>query len=419
MPHADLFLHLAIIFAFFMAWGVGANDVANAMGTSVGAKAIKFWQALVIAAIFEAAGSLLAGGQVAQTICKKIIDPSSFSSHPEILVLGMMAALLAAGTWLVVASFKGWPVSTTHTIIGAITGFGMIVLGPQHIKWQQMSSIILSWIVTPIISGVIAFLLFRSVQLLIFNSKTPIKNAKRYVPGYIFLVSMVLSLVTVFKGLKHLHLSLNWLEGIALAFAISIVTSCIGYLLLRKIPDTAGNQDLHEEIQQLEKIFGILMIFTACSMAFAHGSNDVANAIGPLAAVEAIVSAHGNVAALSNPMPFWVLILGAGGIVLGLATYGYKVMATIGKKITELTPSRGFAAELATASTVVIASAYGLPISTTQTLVGGVLGVGFARGIGAINLNVVRNIFLSWVITLPAGAGICILYYHLLKLIIT
>jgi inorganic phosphate transporter, PiT family len=419
MPHADLYLHLAIIFAFFMAWGVGANDVANAMGTSIGSKAIKFWQALLIAAIFEAAGALLAGGQVTQTICKQIIDPSLFATHPEVLVLGMMAALLAAGTWLVLASMKGWPVSTTHTIIGAITGFGLIILGPQDIKWGQMVNILLSWIVTPIISGVIAFLLFRSVQILIFNSRTPIKNAKRYVPGYIFLVSMILSLVTVFKGLKHLHLSFNWLEGTMLAITISMVTSLLGYCLLRKIPDNAGDQDLHAEIKQLEKIFGILMIFTACSMAFAHGSNDVANAIGPLAAVEAIVSAHGNINALSNPMPYWILILGAGGIVLGLATYGYKVIATIGKKITELTPSRGFAAELATASTVVIASAYGLPISTTQTLVGGVLGVGFARGIGAINLDVVRNIFLSWVITLPAGAGICIFYYHLLKLMLT
>ena len=412
MEHANLYLHLAIGFAFFMAWGVGANDVANAMGTSVGSKAIKFWQAIVIAAIFEAAGSMLAGGQVTQTIRNQIIDPSQVSHHS--LVLGMLAALLSAGTWLIIASYKGWPVSTTHTIIGAIVGFGLVELGPSHIEWGQMTHIFLSWILTPVISGCIAFLLFRSVQLLIFDAPRPIHNAKRYIPGYIFFVTMVLSLVTVFKGLKHLNLDINWLEGTAIAAAISIFTSLIGLQLLKNIPTDAQFDDIHQEINLLEKIFGILMIFTACSMAFAHGSNDVANAIGPLAAIYSLVHATNGVAS-SSPLPSWILGVGAAGIVLGLSTYGYRVIATIGKNITELTPSRGFAAELATACTVVVASASGLPISTTQTLVGGVLGVGLARGIGALDLNVIRNIFLSWVITLPAGAAICIIYFNILK----
>jgi inorganic phosphate transporter, PiT family len=417
MPHADLFLHLAVIFAFFMAWGVGANDVANAMGTSVGSKAIKFWHALLIAAIFEAAGSLLAGGQVTQTIRHEIINTSSFQSHPQVLVEGMLAALLAAGSWLIIASYKGWPVSTTHTIVGAIVGFGLVELGPGAIEWGQMIHIVLSWIITPIISGVIAFLLFRSVQVLIFNSPQPIRSAKRFVPFYIFFVAMVLSLVTLLKGLKHLNLNLPWEESVLIAMGISAATSTIGHVLLKRIPDTVASNNIHDEINVLEKIFGILMIFTACSMAFAHGSNDVANAIGPLAAVYSIVQ-HGGQIVGQSQLPFWILCVGAAGIVIGLATYGYKVMGTIGKKITELTPSRGFAAELATACTVVVASASGLPISTTQTLVGGVLGVGFARGIGALDLNVVRNIFLSWVITLPAGAIICIGFYHLLKVFI-
>jgi inorganic phosphate transporter, PiT family len=412
MEHANLYLHLAVGFAFFMAWGVGANDVANAMGTSVGSKAIKFWQAILIAAVFEAAGSMLAGGQVTQTIRSQIIDPSQVSHHS--LILGMLAALLSAGTWLIIASYKGWPVSTTHTIIGAIVGFGLVELGPSHIEWHQMTHIFLSWILTPVISGCIAFLLFRSVQFLIFNAPHPIQSAKRYIPGYIFFVTMVLSLVTVFKGLKHLNLSISWLEGIVIAATISTFTSFIGFLLLKRIPTNKIFKDIHQEIDLLEKIFGILMIFTACSMAFAHGSNDVANAIGPLAAIYSLIHASHGVAS-NSPLPNWILGVGAAGIVLGLSTYGYRVIATIGKNITELTPSRGFAAELATACTVVVASASGLPISTTQTLVGGVLGVGLARGIGALDLNVIRNIFLSWVITLPAGAAICIIYFNILK----
>ena len=417
ISHPELYLTLAIIFAFFMAWGVGANDVANAMGTSIGSKAIKFWQAILIAAIFEAAGSLLAGGQVTQTIRSNIIDPNMFTKNPELLIKGMLAALLAAGTWLIIASVKGWPVSTTHTIVGAIVGFGLIEVGYQHVQWYQLGDIVLSWVVTPVISGVIAFLLFKSVQVLIFNAKDPIKKAKRYVPFYIFSVALVISLVTVFKGLRHLNLKITTTESLIIAFVISYFAALVGFFALRKIPDNLEYKDIHEEINVLERIFGTLMIFTACAMAFSHGSNDVANAIGPLAAINSIINSSG-VGQQTSGMPFWVLLTGAAGIVIGLSTYGYKVIATIGGKITELTPSRGFAAEFATASTVVLASAFGLPISTTQTLVGGVLGVGFARGIGALDLGVVRNIFMSWVITLPAGAGLCILYYYILRIMI-
>ncbi len=419
MDHSTLYITLAVIFSFFMAWGVGANDVANAMGTSVGSKALTITQAIIIATIFEAAGALLAGGQVTDTIRGQIINAGQLQHTPEILIFGMLAALLAAGTWLVIATIFGWPVSTTHSIVGAVIGFGVIEIGPNAIHWSKVTDIVLSWIITPLMAGAIAYLLFRSVQWLIFNSDKPIRNAKRYVPFYIFLVALVLTLVTLTKGLKHVGLHLTLLDSVGIAIAASIVIMLIGQLLLRRIPiaqETTADGKI--DFPTLERIFSILMIFTACAMAFAHGSNDVANAIGPLAAIYGIVT-HGGSVMASSPLPFWILGLGAAGIVIGLATYGYKVIATVGHNITQLTPSRGFAAQLATASTVVIASGFGLPISTTQTLVGAVLGVGFARGIGALNLSVIRNIFMSWIITLPAGAIFAIVYYYIIKTVIS
>ena len=269
----------------------------------------------------------------------------------------------------------------------------------------------------PIVAGVIAYLLFRSVQKLIFNSNTPIRNAKLYVPGYIFLVAMVMSLVTTLKGLKHIGLTLTLTDNLLLSLGISILATLIGVLILKRVHTKNAGHDGAPDFAVLEKIFGVLMIFTACAMAFAHGSNDVANAIGPLSAIVGIIENGGSVMAKSQ-IPFWILSLGAIGIVCGLAMYGYKVIATVGNEITQLTPSRGFAAQLATASTVIIASGVGLPISTTQTLVGSVLGVGIARGIGALNLSVIRNIFMSWIITLPAGAIFAIIYYHILKFIL-
>jgi inorganic phosphate transporter, PiT family len=416
MEHATLLITLAIIFAFFMAWGVGANDVANAMGTSVGSGALSVKQAIIIAAIFEAAGALLAGGQVTNTIRGQIINASMLTHDPHILVYGMLAALLAAGTWLLIATMFGWPVSTTHSIVGAVIGFGLIALGTQAIHWSKVGDIALSWIVTPILSGVIAYLLYLSVQWLILNRQHPIKQAKRFIPVYIFLSALVLTLVTFIKGLKHVGLDISPNEAIGFAVALSLLISIIGSVMLKRL-HIRESEKAHLNLEGLEKIFGVLMVFTACAMAFAHGSNDVANAIGPLAAVYAVVKGGGAVLAQSA-LPTWILGLGAIGIVAGLATYGYKVIATVGESITELTPSRGFAAQLATASTVVIASGFGLPISTTQTLVGAVLGVGIARGIGALNLAVIRNIFISWIITLPAGAIFAIIYFYILKAIL-
>ena len=406
-----------VIFAgvvgFLMAWGIGANDVANAMGTSVGSKALTVKQAIIVAMIFEFAGAYLAGGEVTSTIRKGIIDTSYYLNVPELLVFGMTAALLAAGLWLIIASYFGWPVSTTHSIVGAIVGFSAVGVGVDSVTWSKVTGIIGSWIVTPLISGIIAYFIFMSSQKLIFNTRNPIKNAKRFVPFYMFLAGFILSLVTIKKGLKHVGLHFGSDEALLLAIGVGVLIAVVGKIFINRVKiDPKADKDMH--FANVEKIFAVLMIVTACAMAFAHGSNDVANAIGPLAAVVSIVGNHGEIAKKAV-LAWWILPLGGIGIVLGLAIFGKRVMATIGHGITHLTPSRGFAAELAAASTVVIASGTGLPISTTQTLVGAVLGVGMARGIAALNLGVVRNIVISWIVTLPIGAALSIIFFYILK----
>ncbi len=413
MEHTTIFLILAGCFGLFMAWGIGANDVANAMATSVGSKALTLKRAVIIAAIFEFTGAFLAGGQVTSTIRKGIIDADLLSGSPELLVYGMLAALLAAGIWLLVASKYGLPVSTTHSIVGAIVGFAAVGIGVEAVNWGKVGAIAASWVVSPVIAGTIAYALFRSVQKLILDTADPMKNAKRYVPVYIFLTGTMISLVTMFKGLKHIGLDLSKTESYSLSLAIGLICAFIGAFFIRKISfNEERNQSNH--FHDVERVFGVLMVFTACAMAFAHGSNDVANAVGPVAAIVSVVTNNGEITQKSM-MPIWVLLLGSVGIVAGLLMYGHKVIATVGTKITELTPSRGFCGELAASTTVVLASGTGIPISTTHTLVGAVLGVGFARGISALNLRMIGSIFMSWIITLPAGAILAIIFFYILK----
>jgi PiT family inorganic phosphate transporter len=405
-------LLLACLFGFFMAWGVGANDVANAMGTSVGSRALTIKQAILIAMVFEFSGAYLAGGQVTETIKSGIVDASMIT--PDLMVLGMMSALLAAGTWLLVASTKGWPVSTTHSIVGAVIGFAAVGVSMDAVNWAGVGPIVASWVVSPVLSGIVAFGLFVSVQKLIIDTDSPFLNAKRFVPLYMFATGFMVSVMTLTKGLKHIGLDLSSGEGFLLSLGVGTVVMLLGIVLLSRIKiDVEADKDFH--YASVEKVFAVLMIFTACAMAFAHGSNDVANAVGPLAAIVGVIQSGGEAVGAKAALPAWVLLLGAVGIVIGLATYGYKVIATIGKEITELTPSRGFAAELATATTVVGASAIGLPVSTTHTLVGAVLGVGLARGIGALNLGVIGKIFMSWLITLPVGAALAIAFFFVLR----
>ena len=325
----------------------------------------------------------------------------------------MLASLLAAAFWLMIASWKGWPVSTTHSIIGALIGFAIVGIGPDAVKWNKVASVVGSWVVSPVVGGTISFLLVMSTRKLIFDTENPLKNAKRYAPWYVFLVGFVISLVTMFKGLKHLKVELSVPQSFGVAVLIGFITAGISWYFIRRIEaDREADRDFH--FASVEKVFAPMMLFTACAMAFAHGSNDVANGIGPLAAVVSIVSSGGEVMQESE-LPIWILLLGGFGIVLGLITLGYRVMLTVGRKITELTPSRGFCAELAAATTVVIASRTGLPVSTTHILVGSVLGVGLARGIGALDLRVVFNIIVSWLVTLPAGAIMAMLFFFTLK----
>ena len=415
--YGSVFLIMACLFGFFMAWGIGANDVANAMGTSVGSRALTIKQAILIAMIFEFLGAYLAGGEVTSTIRKGIIDPEIMADEPQLMVYGMMSALLAAGTWLLIASLKGWPVSTTHSIVGAIVGFAAVGISMEAIHWGKVGGIVASWVVSPVLAGTISFGLFMSVKKLILDTDDPFRRAKKYIPVYMWMVGFMISMVTLLKGLKHVGLDLDlglgsqFANAVPISAVVGLLVAGLGAMLLRNIKD---DQDHENRFGSVERVFAVLMIFTACAMAFAHGSNDVANAVGPLAAIVSTVQSGGEIAAKSA-MPWWILLVGGLGIVVGLATYGWKVITTVGRKITELTPSRGFAAELGAAATVVLASATGLPISTTHTLVGAVLGVGFARGIAALNLRVIGNIFMSWIITLPAGAGLAILFFFLFK----
>ncbi len=396
-----------------MAYGIGANDVANAMGTSVGANILTLREAILIAAIFEFLGAFLAGGEVTQTISQGITHIAFFYDTPDLWIYGMMAALLSSALWLILASYCGWPVSTTHSIIGAIVGFSMVSMGPGAVYWQKVGFIFLSWIISPLLGGIVAYCIFMSIQRLIFLADNPFQSAKRYIPCYVFLMGTAISWITLCRGLSHIGIVLSTLDSVVMALGIGILAFIFSHLLLLRI-QLHPLADKSSHFASVERVFGIMMIFTACSMAFAHGSNDVANAVGPLAAISSAIENNG-VLSDSAPVSSWILLMGAIGIVVGLATYGYRVINTVGKHITELTPSRGFAAEISAALTVLCASGIGLPISSTHTLVGAILGVGFARGIGALNLRVLQKILLSWIITLPAGALLCIVVFYILR----
>ena len=458
-----------------MAWNIGANDVANAMGTSIGSGALTLKKAVLIAAVFEFAGAFLVGSHVTETVRKGIIDLSIFTemeNGTNILMYGMLASLLAAGAWLQIASYFGWPVSTTHSIVGAIVGFGIIAGGAAGVDWRQIGTIVMSWAISPLLSGTIAFVVFSAIRHSMINVPNPVQATKRWAPAFIFLVFAILTLVILFKGLKHLHLNLSFPAALTIATGIGMVASITGWLLIRRIyippsvdeettiplaaisvdlrsmarlirriqskatKETEGHiEDIQEHVELLtnmversetqiqtredfqfvEKIFTYLQIMSACFIAFAHGANDVANAIGPLAAIVSIVNGGANALVGQTPVPVWILGLGGVGIVIGLSTWGWRVIETIGKKITELTPTRGFSADFAAATTIVLASRLRIPISTTHTLVGGVLGVGVARGIESLNPRVIRDIFTSWIVTLPAGAGMSIVFFLIIR----
>jgi PiT family inorganic phosphate transporter len=467
----SVLLFIILLTGFYMAWNIGANDVANAMGTSVGSGALTLKQAVILVAFLEFSGAFFFGSHVSKTMQSGIINSDLFADNPLILVYGMLAALASAGIWLQIASYFGWPVSTTHSIVGAIVGFGSVVGGLKAINWEQVGFIVSSWILSPLLGGILGYYIFNMIRKKIFYDHNPVEAARRYTPFLVFIVISVLALVLVFEGLRNLNLDLNFIQKGLLTLGPGLLGAAISYLLVQRIsPSTkeilvpvygadvthslerarkhlqkVGSsatgelryhvgllveevkgieqsirqkrdiESSHSEYLKVEKIFGYLQIMSACMMAFAHGANDVANAIGPLSAAVAILTT--GLYAVDSPVPTWALALGGIGIVVGLATWGWRVIETIGKKITELTPSRGFAAEFGAATTIVLASRLGMPISTTHTLVGAVLGVGFARGLEAVNLTTTRDILISWVVTVPLGALLAILLFYPIRAI--
>ena len=429
----------AIVIGLYMAWNIGANDVANAMGTSVGSKALTLKQAVILAGIFEFAGAFFVGGNVAETIRKGIVDidvlrgavPASRTDAPPAgapqisppqtqrdlrqdplrlrLVMGMLAALLAASLWLNVATFFGQPVSTTHAIVGAVVGFAVMAGGFGTVVWSKMGKIAASWVVSPVAGAILSYIIYRCIQRFVLKGRHPVFQAKRAVPICFGAVAFIMGLSILYK-VMHLDKATVFRAlpvALVAALAVAVVAR---FILLRKTANVRYRRK--EQYAVVEKWFGRVQPVTACYMAFAHGANDVANAIGPLAGV--IHFAGGGQIGSKTPVPWWLLAMGGVGIVVGLATYGYKVIRSIGKKITEITPTRGFSAEFGTASTVLVCSLMGLPISTTLVLVGSVMGVGLARGFGAIDLKVIRKIFASWVITIPVSAVFAAILYKIL-----
>ena len=409
-----IYILLACGAGLFMTWGVGANDLANIMSTTMGSKAISPRQAIVIAVLFEFAGAFFGSGHVTSTIRTGIINIDLV--HPEVyLIYGMLAILMAGSVWMTLASVIGMPVSITNAIVGGLVGFGAIVLGVDTIHWEMVRRIAISWVCSPLIAGLVSYLLFVFIQKRILSRSHPQLAIKKFLPIFLLGIGIVLSIMVVLKGFEHFGIQFSFIAEVGL---VALTTLCVlgfGYSLLWRIVK-ADQNDLHGQLIYVEKIFGILMGLTACAMVFAHGSNDVAIAVGPIAAVLGVVSS-GEALSATTPIPSWAVALGAFGVVLGFLTYGRKVIETVGSGITALTPSRAFSATLAAATTVIVSTSTGIPVSATQTLVGAVLGVGLARGIGALNLTVIRNIFTSWVVTIPATAGICILFFFLLKFV--
>ena len=468
---ADVILTIVVLLAgFYMAWNIGANDVSNAMGTSVGSGALTLFKAVIIAGVLEFCGAFFLGGNVSKTMQQGIVNPDFFANDPKTLLYGMISALIATALWLQVASYFGWPVSTTHAIVGALLGFGALIGGVHTVQWGEVGKIALSWVISPASSGLFAYLIFSTLQRKVLFAMNPIQATKKLIPVLTFIVLFVFTLSVLMNGLGSFHLTITSKETLLIGVGVGAIGAAISTIFVKKVPlpqhqilspntsqqlfslnkairhlkramltskgerreklgeitkDVAAHtKEVQEnskfyktnsDYQIVEKMFASLQILSASYVAFAHGANDVANAIGPLAAALDIIK-KGNLS-LQSTVPSWLLALGGVGIVVGLATWGWRVMETIGKKITELTPTRGFSAEFGAAITILIASKFGLPISTTHCIVGAVLGVGLARGISALNLRMLRDIALSWIITIPSSAIVCILLFYVIRAI--
>ena len=399
----------ALVIGFYMAWNIGANDVANSMADAVGSRALTIFWAVVLAGICNFLGAVLVGGDVTNTVRKGIIDVGAFTDEPMVLAHGMVCALLAAAIWLNLASYVGMPVSTTHSIVGAIVGFGILQVGFDNVHWGKLGQIVASWFISPIAGGTLAYINFRLISRFILGVEKPLVAARKGLPICVFFTFFVLILATLVKGLKNLHLDMGVMTAGIISIAGGLIASIISMWLVKNFYRDYDDQHRRKQMVLVEKLFVPLVIISSCTVAFAHGANDVANAIGPMAAVVEIVKTGAAPGAV--PVSIWFLGLGGLGIAIGLAMYGHKVMRLVGTQVTQITPSRGVAADLAGMATVLACSRLGLPISTTHTLVGAIIGVGMARGIAAINRQVVKSIFTSWLITVPIAAGLTMVIY--------
>jgi len=411
--NSSLITIVVVILGLYSAWTIGANDVANAMGTSVGSKAITFKKAIVLAAIFELAGALFVGNAVTGTIAKGIVSPEVSSDLP-VFIIGMISALLGSALWVHIASRLGLPVSTSHSIVGAVLGFGVIRCGFGSVNWHEVLRIAASWVISPLAGAIISFLLFTFLLRRVIATKNSVAEVKKVAPYLVFVVIVILVLSMVYKGLPSLHLDMPLHIALLWSSLAGIVAALIARVWILRIQCSEDASFAHK-MRHTEKVFAILQLMTACYVAFAHGANDVANAIGPVAAVQEALK-YGKLQE-TVAIPFSTLAIGGVGIVAGLAMYGRFVMKTIGEGIMHLQPSRGFAAEFGCATSVLVCSKLGLPVSTTHCIIGAVIGVGLARGGGAINLRIVKSIFASWIWTIPFAAGLTLIIYPIAKYI--
>ena len=406
-----------VAIAFYVAWSIGANDVAKSMGTSVGSGALSLRKAILIAGIFEFLGAALIGIHVTKTIQHGIVNPntSTFSADPYIFVYGMLASLLAAAIWITISTYYSLPISTSQSIVGALIGFGVVAAGVSAVSWDKIIQIGESWILSPLTGAVLAFLIFYTIKKTIFDTKKPFESMKKSLPFFTFaLISVIL--FSIFKSLECTNFpTICFTTVLELTLIIGFISAVISYVLICRFKPSKLSTDA-DVYNSIEHVFIYLQIITACFVAFAHGSNDVANAIGPLAAVTNILQS-GSIEGIVG-VPLWLIVLGGIGIVIGLATWGYKVIGTIGRKITEITPTRGFSAEFSTALVVLMCSRFGLPVSTSQVLVGSVIGIGFAKGIVAVDLKVIKKILVGWVITVPLSAATAAIIFVFIKIIV-
>jgi len=403
----DLFFYMSLGAGFLMAFNLGANDVANSMASAVGARAITVRQAVLIAGVLNFVGAVLLGSHVTATISKGIINPGAIAD-PKLIMIGMFAALLAAAVWVLVATLTSLPVSSTHSIVGAITGFGMVAGGPSVVNWAKMGGIVLSWIISPFFAATIAYLVFTHIRRFILYKTHFVLQVRRWAPFWVAVTIVLIALSFLYKTPAGKSLGISWYASLALAAVLAVLTYAVSRFFVSRL---ILNEE--EGAEGVERVFRKMQVGTSCYVALSQGANDVANAIGPVAAIYLIAKEHQLLAKADVPMS--MLILGGLGIAIGIALLGHKVMATVGEKITTLTNTRGFAVDFGAASTVLIASNLGLPVSTTHAAVGGVVGVGLARGFKAVDFRVLLRIVAYWVATVPIAALTSIVFFVLLK----